>query len=525
MFASLPWPATRRPSFAADGAPLTGLVLDGRYQLFEVAHRGDTTLTFRAQDRRLGRPCAVRLPIATDEDAALRLAREGQSLGVVEDAHVVRLLDQGRLPGDGRPYLVLEWLEGETLREHLDRHGPLAPARALAILRPVLQALRALHAQGVVHRDVRPAHVFLARDAAGVSSVRLIGLAGATRRPSLADERLGSFAYLAPERLDPAAGPVDARSDLYAVGVLLYELVAGRTPFAEVDPVRTEVARLDPAARLRWFHSHALPAHPDVELPAGLWDLCLTLLERRPDDRARSADGVLRRLDALQGDAAVERRGVVPSSSAPTDSLPALGLRLPPAAALSVALAGFEEPPSLEGEATVAEPSPDELAEVLGAEAADEDDIPTRAIGPRPVTGAPVGVRRPTLASRPAARVSPFVEASLPRRRCRPLAPRALAPRASVPGTTWQAQPTPPARVPSAPWRPSIPLPPRAVADVRTPRVAVIPGQRPSRLPLVALSLVTAALAALALLTLRTPEAPARRADAPVQLSIGTDAP
>ncbi|MEZ4464874.1 MAG: protein kinase [bacterium] len=207
MFASIPWPVPRRPSFA-EGAPLTGLVLDGRYQLFEVVHRGHTTLTFRAQDRRLGRPCAVRVPLGHAEGDALRLAREAQALGAVADATLVALLDQGRLPGDGRPYLVLEWLEGETLREHLDRHGALPPARALGLARSVALALRALHGQGLVHGDVRPAHVYLCRGADGAAAVRLIGLAQASRRPSAsADAPADAFPYLAPSASIPPSAP------------------------------------------------------------------------------------------------------------------------------------------------------------------------------------------------------------------------------------------------------------------------------------------------------------------------------
>lgn len=221
----------------AAGVWLPGLVLGnhalvrrigvgGMAEVFEAEH---SVLRTRVAIKRLhGRASARR-------EAVARFLREGRAAAVIRHPHVVQILDVGA--HDGAPYLVMEFLEGVDLESHLAARGALAAEEAIDLLLPVLSAVQAAHAEGVLHRDLKPSNVVLARGRG--SRVRPVvvdfGVARATRDlvegPLTADEALlGTPAYLAPE-LCQGASAASAASDQYALGVMLYQCLAGRRPF------------------------------------------------------------------------------------------------------------------------------------------------------------------------------------------------------------------------------------------------------------------------------------------------------
>jgi serine/threonine protein kinase len=252
------------------GAPASRL---GPYHLIEVLDQSASGVTWLARAHQ--RPWGVKLSLRPDDEGSI--LREGENLNQINDVHVVRLAGQGRA-ADGRPYLVLEWLEGEPLDVHLRRMGQLSVARALHLTRQLLLGLRAVHAAQLVHRDLRLPGLFLAREG-GREVLKLIDLGSALP--------WGTWAPRAPM---PEPSACDPRDDLYAVGLVLYELVTGHPPFVEGRPGDGPLA---------WMHAHAQPLHPGIALPEGLWRLILTLLEKRREDRFRTVDQALEALERV----------------------------------------------------------------------------------------------------------------------------------------------------------------------------------------------------------------------------------
>jgi serine/threonine-protein kinase len=196
-----------------------------------------------ARDLLGDRPVAVKVlgaAFAGDGRAAERLRREARAAGRLQHPNIARVLDLGE--HDGRPYLVMELLEGESLAERIGRAGPMAPAEAARVAAAVAGALEAAHRAGVVHRDVKPGNVFLTAD--GGVKVLDFGIALAAGEAALTTgDLLGTAAYLAPERvLGQRATPA---ADVYALGVVLYELLAGRRPFEAGSEIELAMAHVN----------------------------------------------------------------------------------------------------------------------------------------------------------------------------------------------------------------------------------------------------------------------------------------
>jgi beta-lactam-binding protein with PASTA domain/tRNA A-37 threonylcarbamoyl transferase component Bud32 len=211
--------------------PLVGRLLDGRYRVDSRIARGGMAAVYLATDTRLDRRVAVKVmhpALADDAEFVARFIREARSAARLSHPNVVAVFDQGA-DGDA-VFLVMEYVEGYTLRDLLRERGPLQPGAALAVLEPVLAALAAAHDAGLVHRDVKPENVLLADD--GRVKVADFGLARAVAEASHTASTgllIGTVAYLAPEQVEH--GTADARSDVYAAGVMLFELLTGRQPF------------------------------------------------------------------------------------------------------------------------------------------------------------------------------------------------------------------------------------------------------------------------------------------------------
>jgi len=269
----------------APTAARCGVMLAGRYTLTRPLQSGGMAVVWEAHDAATGEAVALKLVHASlaGTDANARMLREASALRRIRHRAAARVLDFQLTP-DGVAFLVLELLRGRTLLDLLDERWRLPPAEAVALLLPVVGALAAAHANGVVHRDVKPANVVLAEADGGRLEPKLIdfGLAlfsGGSDRITLDGVLVGTPAYVAPEQTQ-ARAPVDFRSDLWSISVVLYHAVTGRVPFegagslSLLDAIRTERPT------------------PTVALGAGdaaLWVLIERGLAKDPRDRWGSA--------------------------------------------------------------------------------------------------------------------------------------------------------------------------------------------------------------------------------------------
>jgi beta-lactam-binding protein with PASTA domain/serine/threonine protein kinase len=230
----------------AAGDPMVGRLLDGRYRILARVARGGMASVYEATDTRLDRTVAVKVMhpgLGDDQEFAQRFVREARAAARLNHPHVVGVYDQGDDTSDGTDtiFLVMEYVPGHTLRDVLRKEAPMAPARALALLEPVVSALAAAHRAGLVHRDVKPENVLIADEAhGGTVKVADFGLAKAvsadTQHTATGGVLIGTVSYLAPELV--IDGRSDARADVYAAGVVLYELLTGSKPHEGESPIQ-----------------------------------------------------------------------------------------------------------------------------------------------------------------------------------------------------------------------------------------------------------------------------------------------
>jgi serine/threonine-protein kinase len=280
--------------------------LAGRYRLGDVIGGGGMGVVYRATDLRLGRPVAVKLLSGVDGDQSsiARFAREARAAARVRHPGVVMVYDAGT--ENGTPFIVMQHVAGRSLELILRNEGPLDEQRAVGIVRQVASALAAAHRAGIVHRDVKPANVMVADD--GSATVLDFGVARVETAATLTHTNsvLGTPAYMAPEQ---ALGePADARSDIYALGCVLYAALAGRPPFEAAAPASILHQQVyenpDPPSLARSGVSPALDA------------LVMHMLAKSPDGRPQSAALVARWLEAEIGAAPAERSRPVAAAPA-----------------------------------------------------------------------------------------------------------------------------------------------------------------------------------------------------------------
>ena len=234
--------------------PLVGRVLDGRYEILAKVARGGMATVYRAQDQRLTRTVAVKVMhdgLGDDAEFARKFDREARAAAKLSNQHVVSVFDQG--VDSGRPYIVMEYIEGGTLRHLITREAPLEPLRVLDLMEPVVHALASAHEAGLVHRDVKPENVLISNR--GQIKVGDFGLARAvTAQTATATQGLliGTVSYLPPELV--TSGKANARSDVYSTGILLFEMLTGKKPHTGDTPIQ-----------VAWSH-----VHNDVPAPSTL---------------------------------------------------------------------------------------------------------------------------------------------------------------------------------------------------------------------------------------------------------------
>ncbi|HMH46554.1 MAG TPA: protein kinase, partial [Solirubrobacteraceae bacterium] len=224
---------------------LLGTLLGGRYRLDAQIGRGGMSTVYRAFDTVLERPVAIKLmhrEIASDSDQLERFRREARSVAQLNHPYIVTVIDAGEEPSDdggphgvGTPYIVLEYVEGETLKELIRREGPLEVPQAIAYAIEIARALGAAHERLIVHRDVKPQNVLIGSE--GGAKITDFGIARTLTEEGLTvpGRVLGTTDYVSPEQ---ALGqPVTGQSDVYSLGIVLYEMLTGEVPFRGETPV------------------------------------------------------------------------------------------------------------------------------------------------------------------------------------------------------------------------------------------------------------------------------------------------
>jgi serine/threonine-protein kinase len=304
----------RRPREGWERETLTGAVLLGRYVVERRLGAGATGVVYRARDRRApdgarggasqGRDARVAVKFlhreqVSDERLVLRFRREALAASQVEHSGVARTIAYGEQ--DGAVFLVMEYVDGISLEARLRDAGPLPPGRAAALAADIADALAAAHAQGVVHRDLKPANIWLVPGPGGRETTKVLDFGYALiQAPEKGFWRVtrtgflvGSPAYMSPEQTLPGA-TVDARTDLYALGIVLYRLLTGRRPFVAptlVEQVRQQ--RQERPARPR-------AAAPGRAIPRSLERIVLRLLEKEPGRRFQTGTELAQALRQLR---------------------------------------------------------------------------------------------------------------------------------------------------------------------------------------------------------------------------------
>jgi beta-lactam-binding protein with PASTA domain/predicted Ser/Thr protein kinase len=256
-------------------------VLADRYEVEQLLGQGGMARVFRGTDRVLNRSVAVKVlspQFASDDQFVARFRREAQAAAALNHPNIVSVYDTGD-QGDVH-YIVMEYMEGRTLRDVIRQEGPILPERASEIGQAVARALSSAHEAGLVHRDIKPGNIMLTRD--GEVKVMDFGIARTSTGDTLTQTAavLGTASYLSPEQAQGTT--VDARSDIYSLGCVLYEMLTGRAPFTGDSPV---------AIAYKHVREDAVPPgrlNPDV--PSSLDAVVMKAMAKNPDNRYQTAD-------------------------------------------------------------------------------------------------------------------------------------------------------------------------------------------------------------------------------------------
>lgn len=268
-----------------------GQTLDGRYRIEKIVGIGGMAVVFRATDTVTQRTVAIKMlkdDVAKDEAAVKRFINESRAVSMLSHPNIVNVYDVS-VSGLSK-YIVMEYIEGVTLKSYMSKHGALPLAETIAYCEQILRALIHAHGRGIVHRDIKPQNIMLLKN--GLIKVADFGIAKLpnTETVTMTDRAIGTVYYISPEQ---ASGlQIDSRSDIYSTGVLLYEMATGKLPFTAESPVSVALMQVQ--------DTPASPTSVNPQIPRGLEQIILTSMEKSPKNRFQTAEQMLRWLEALK---------------------------------------------------------------------------------------------------------------------------------------------------------------------------------------------------------------------------------
>jgi len=268
---------------------MVGRVLDGKYRIESVLGRGGMGVVYAGLHTLLGKRVAIkilRVQFEDDADILSRFTQEARAASAIGSAHIIDITDFGEVEG-GAAYFVMEYLDGEPLSAFMKRTGPVAPDRAVSIVEQICRGLQSAHKHGIVHRDLKPDNVFLLRrddrsDFVKILDFGIAKVAGAAGPRTRSGMVFGTPHYMAPEQA--AGDPVDGRTDVYALGVILFELLVGKVPF-DADSFMAILTKhmYSPTPSLS-----SMRADPDRS--PNLDEIVMKAMNKRPEERWQSMD-------------------------------------------------------------------------------------------------------------------------------------------------------------------------------------------------------------------------------------------
>ncbi len=323
------------PDLPAD--PYAGKVLLDQFRIEKLVGQGGMGAVYRARQTTIGRDVAIKIlhpELTTNPDAVRRFQREARVSAALDHPNVVRVFLFGQLPDDGSLYIVMQYLRGRSLLDVTDEDTPLAPSRALHIITQICDGVGEAHSQGVIHRDVKPENVILVQRGQDPDFVKVLDFGIARfieNEQTVATQSgliFGTARYISPEGAN--GDPTDARSDVYSIGVLAYQLLTGHTPFEATSPVALLMKHInDPAPDIRGQPGGSA-------LPPNICDVVMRCLTKNADGRYDDANDLAA---ALRSAAMMDRVVVAPPRISALPSRPSHP-QSEPAPASSAALHG-----------------------------------------------------------------------------------------------------------------------------------------------------------------------------------------
>jgi eukaryotic-like serine/threonine-protein kinase len=283
---------------AQDGDdPLVGQTIDGRYEVERVLGEGGMGLVYKARHTVLGKPLALKVlrpDVSKDEEIITRFRQEAQSASSIGNEHIIDISDFGTLT-DGSTYFVMEFLDGVDLTGAIEGETPMRAARVVHIAKQMCRALAAAHDIGIVHRDLKPDNIFLVKRGGDSDFVKVLdfGIAkvgGNASKLTRAGQVFGTPHYMSPEQCSGSG--VDHRTDIYAIGIILYEMATGQVPF-DADNLMGILTK-------HLYEEAIAPREVNPELPEGLETVILKCITKNADQRYQTMSEVMADLEQLE---------------------------------------------------------------------------------------------------------------------------------------------------------------------------------------------------------------------------------